>query len=166
MVNIVKQKIVKIIESENITIAEEKINSKTSTVFEFKIGEETYIVKLVPAYYGLKEIQERRRKLPPPPLRSLETEDKEEDTEHLLEFHPPENIGLLLSFLPTDFYIDDDPETIERIVPEGYILSTGRLQSELVGYKSIILECEGEGGNYTFCERINSGEKLIERDKT
>jgi hypothetical protein len=43
----------------------------------------------------LKKIQEREIRLP---RRSLEIENKEEHTEHLLEFHPPENIGLLLGF--------------------------------------------------------------------
>jgi hypothetical protein len=54
--------------------------------------------------------------------------------------------------LPT-FYIDDDPETIKRIVPGGYILSTGKPQSELSGYTPIKLKCEGESGNYTFLKK-------------
>jgi hypothetical protein len=179
-VNEVRRRIEAMIGNNELKISEEQINSKTKTIFEFTIEENNFRIEVIPAYYGLSKISERLSKIPLPRrlVEEVEEEEQKEETKEILEFQPPKEIGMILAFLSLGVFPDDDPETIKRLIPGGYILSTSNLYSfriegveepweldlpeqielqkegyKKLGYEFIPLKCE-EGINYAFLRKL------------
>jgi hypothetical protein len=177
-VNEVRRRIEAMIGNNELKISEEQINSKTKTIFEFKIEGKSFRIEVIPAYYGLSKISERLSKIPLPRRLEEVEEEQKEKTKEILEFQPPEKIGMILAFLSLGVFPDDDPETIKRLIPGGYILSTSNLYSfriegveepweldlseeielrkegyKKLGYEFIPLKCE-EGVNYAFLRKV------------